>query len=91
MGEWKDESSWARGDIDRTPKTWSLTIRGTRLTVMRHMDYPGKWCTESFGEVRMTLRETDCASAEAAQVVALERLRLVCASILSEIEEARRG
>jgi len=42
--KWNDVTSFSRNDVDRTPKSWLLTLAsGIRLVVTRHIDYPGKW------------------------------------------------
>ncbi len=42
--QWKDESSWSRNDVERTPKTWCFATEGLRIIVTRHRDYaPTDW------------------------------------------------
>jgi hypothetical protein len=43
--KWRDESSWSRGDVDRTPKTWVMDLfPGVRLTLTRHIHLdPDEW------------------------------------------------
>lgn len=42
---WKDESSWSRSDIDRTPKTWSSEVGQFRAVVTRRHGLSG-WYVE---------------------------------------------
>lgn len=46
--EWKDASSWGRGDVDRTPKTWVAQVGRWRLIVTRQHQSDG-WFVECGG------------------------------------------
>jgi hypothetical protein len=41
--DWKDGTSYSRGDKDRTPRDWRATIDGMVVIVHRHIHYPGLW------------------------------------------------
>lgn len=45
--EWKDTTSYSRGDLERVPRTWELRTQRIVVVVTRHIDYPGKWLLRS--------------------------------------------
>ena len=40
MKEWKDVSSYSRGDKERIPSAWLLKAGYVRIVVHRHIHYP---------------------------------------------------
>lgn len=47
--EWKDTTSYSRGDKEREPKTFSATCGPLKLTVTKgHIYYPGKWVAHAY-------------------------------------------
>lgn len=47
--EWKDATSYIRGQVDRTPDTFSAQCGPMRLVVTSgHIYYPGKWVAHAF-------------------------------------------
>lgn len=72
MANWKDATSYSRGDKDRTPTVLEINLGAYRLVVMSsHIYYPGKWV--------MTLRpliespfELNVETLEEAKVKAIE-------------------
>jgi len=69
---WKDQSSFSRGDKDRTPKTWEFTSHGVRLVVTRHIDYPGVWiarCDPWFSILELKSTDIEKAKKEAISIV----------------------
>lgn len=71
--EWKDETSYSRADTDRTPRTWVLESKLLRVTVHRHIYYPGKWLLScervSVDTIPLESTEIDDAKREAVRVV----------------------
>jgi hypothetical protein len=68
--EWKDESSWGRGDVDRTPKTWSAQVGSWRLVVTRRHQLEG-WFVR-FGDLfnyRLEHQDIEGAKREASLLV----------------------
>lgn len=72
--EWKDASSWSRGEDRTEPKTVALQLPvGPRLVVTRHIHFPGKWVA-SAGDL-MTQRELAADALDAAKREAITLLR----------------
>lgn len=47
--EWKDTTSYSRGQVDRTPTTFAAQCGPMRLVVTSgHIHYPGKWVAHGF-------------------------------------------
>lgn len=71
--KWKDETSFSRGETDRTPKTWVLKIGTLRLVVTRHIHFkPYEWvttCNPFFDNRRLSSMEVDDAKTEALEIV----------------------
>ena len=70
--EWKDVSSYSRGDTSRKPNTFSAQCGPMRLVVLTgYIHHPGKWVTHAFPlfesrVLKATTREE--AQAEAVQM-----------------------
>lgn len=64
--QWKDGTSYSRGDKDRTPKAWDLELSHARLTVHRYLNCVG-WFLSSpgLGISTRPLREADLEAAKA--------------------------
>lgn len=71
---WRDITSFSRDEKDRTPRTFQADVLGTRLIVTRHIDYPGKWCVVSHGDVSMTITPLVAESADGAKLAARNRM-----------------
>lgn len=41
--KWKDETSFAQGEQDRTPRAWVARPGMLRVSVHRHRHFEGKW------------------------------------------------
>ena len=85
MIEWKDTSSWSRGDVDRTPKSWTAEIGRFRLVVHRHRSYePDKWLATCypgvFSEFELASKDVDEAKCQA-----VAKLQAVCSDVIREI------
>jgi hypothetical protein len=49
MSEWKDATSYQRGDRERKPTTFEICDGPLRLVVLSgHIHYPGKWVFHCF-------------------------------------------
>lgn len=47
--EWKDTTSYSRGQVDRTPTAFTAQCGPIRLVVTSsHIHYPGKWVAHGF-------------------------------------------
>lgn len=47
--EWKDATSYSRGQVDRTPTTFAARCGPMRLVVTSsHLHYPGEWVAHAF-------------------------------------------
>lgn len=69
--DWKDESSYSRGE-KRIPYAWVARPGMLRLSVHRHIHYPGAWLVscEPFWNARPLNAETEAAAkAEAASML----------------------
>lgn len=89
---WKNITSYAQGETDRTPRTWELTVNSLRLIVTRHRDYPpDRWLFRCAELGIISLRELNSSSIEEAkeEVLAIVHRRLAAdlASIIA-IEKA---
>lgn len=74
MGKWKDETTYARGETDRTPRVWALRAHNLRLAVHRihHLEGWFMSCAPFFKNRAMTASD----DVEQLKSIAIERLRL---------------
>lgn len=89
MANWKDTTSFSRGDIDRTPRTWHMSFGSITLTVTRHIDYPGTWVTrcDLFGSYSPRDLQTD--DVDEAKGIALDMVYTALRVALDAVEAAR--
>jgi len=70
--EWKDATSYSRGQVDRTPTTFSAQCGPLRLVVTSsHIHYPGKWVAHGFPifeNKRLAATSCEVAQVEAGQI-----------------------
>lgn len=78
MSDWKDITSYSRGDKDRTPTTWALQLGGgLRITVTKgHIYYQGIWVMhcEAVNIHALELGIADAMPLEQAQQAAIDRV-----------------
>jgi hypothetical protein len=44
MIEWKDETSYSRGDTERVPRAWAVKVGALKISVHRHIHHdPDVW------------------------------------------------
>lgn len=84
---WVDRTSFSQNDKDRTPRTWTLQFEGFRVTVTRHIHYPGKWVLSCY-ELRMDCVELKEAELEKAQKEALNLVRRKLKAMLEQVRTA---
>lgn len=86
MTEWKDISSFSRGETDRTPTVWELRpTPSVRLTVHRHISNPGAWhlsCEPWYSTFKISAQGADEAKQQA---IAMIRSR--ARELLAELRE----
>jgi len=74
--KWKDDSSYSRGDTDRTPKSWLLQAgNGVTLIVTRHIHYPpDMWLCYStiFPQYPLAAKDIELAKEEALKMLRYE-------------------
>lgn len=46
---WRDVTSRQRGEVDSEPRTWETTVGSIRVSVTRHIDFPGRWILRCVG------------------------------------------
>jgi hypothetical protein len=76
--EWKDETSYSRGDTKREPRTWTIkhgegSVTPLRVTVTRHINYPGEWllvCRELNLQLALGSEDIEGAKTEALKSIA---------------------
>jgi len=86
---WKDTTSWSRSDKDRTePKAVTCQVAHVRLTVHRHIHYPGKWLASCSPEVLHSPMVLDATTLENAKREALRKLHKASSDILEAISLA---
>ena len=76
--EWKDGSSYSRGDTERTPSVWVCRAGVIRVVVHRHIHYPkDTWllsCDPFFNNKELPEKDADACKAIALEMVS-EKLR----------------
>lgn len=82
--QWHDLSSWSRGDVDRTPKTWQVRVGLFRLIVTRRHGLEG-WFIE-FAD-QFNYRKLNNIEIEKAKEEAIVLVRDVLSSALVDIEK----
>lgn len=88
--EWKDETSYSRGELGKVePDTWVLHLPTTRIAVHRHINHPGKWVL-TCRRLGIELRELDADDVETAKRVALQLLELAVLMVKKDLEAAPR-
>ena len=84
--EWKDTTSYSKGDKDRIPSSWSANIGKLRIVVVsNHIHYPGRWvlhCSPFFNTHELKVDTKEQAQAEAARLVKIE-----IAAIIADLEK----
>ena len=78
MKAWKDTTGYSHGERGKIePGSWTIECGDLRVTVTRHLYYPGQWCviSESCGLLLQSLNIPGDSSAETAQDAALKLVR----------------
>lgn len=70
---WKDVTSYRRGDIERVPRTWELKLEELKYKVIvtRHINYENTWLL-TFREANIELRDLETDDVEEAKNKAIE-------------------
>lgn len=85
---WKDVSSFARGEKDRTPISWELRFGDFRMSLSHHIDSPGEWvlkCPPMFTHLTVGKIGDDVGSLKLSSV---NLIRLALESSLRELNES---
>lgn len=76
MNEWTDETSYQKGEKDRTPRTWTIRAGKLRITVTRHIHFPkDAWvlrCEPFCDAHELAAKDIDSAKSEALAYIRLE-------------------
>ena len=86
MIEWKDVSSYSRGDEQKIPNDWQLITRSLRINVHRHKDYDSDmWLLSCYdvAKIQMPLR---CKNINYAKKEAIELVQHILKTMLKELE-----
>ena len=80
--QWNDVSSYSRGQVDRTPNTFSAQCGPMRIVVLTgHIYYPGKWVAHAF-----PLFESKLLSAVTLEEAQAEAVRMASEWLASALE-----
>jgi hypothetical protein len=95
MAEWKDISSYSRGEKDRTPNCFELNVGGYRLVIMtNHLCNKGAWtlCFIPFTNTNTSaLQGISINDVEAAKEHAIRFARAMVSAILEALPEVKNG
>jgi hypothetical protein len=87
--EWKDSTSYSKGDKERKQTAWTYQNDLLRITVTNnHRDYPGKWIMHCFAigiNTKPVSLVTDEATPEQAQKAAFELVKYKIECMLNSI------
>jgi hypothetical protein len=73
--QWTDETTFSRGETDRTPRVWVARFGPLRLIVVKgHIYHPDNWVWVCRG-IHDGERELDAKTADEAKAEAVESLR----------------
>lgn len=79
MIEWKDQTSFSRGETDRTPRVWTGRVGAVSIAVLRHRDYPDTWVMQceliSLWPRDLETNDVDDAKRKALDIVRVELQR----------------
>ena len=79
--EWKDITSYSRGQVDRTPTTFSAQCGPMRLVVTSgHIHYPGRWVAHCFPIFENKVLNVDSRVAAQVECASLARQWVQAAS-----------
>lgn len=71
--KWNDETSYQRGESNRTPRTWTARAGRFRITMFRHRHFPADaWlvtCEPLFDTRQLKATDVEQAKAEAIALV----------------------
>ncbi len=87
MPQWKDTSSYSRGEKDRTPNSWSLKVGIFDLIVHHHIYYePSQWLASCSPYV-FDNRELKSKDIKKAKAEALKLLKGLLNEAIEELSE----
>lgn len=81
---WRDTSTYSQSDRVREPWAYELQVRGVRISVHRHRDYPGMWCTCADWAITLPMVPASAVLADA-QRMAVVRVRRLCDALLADL------
>jgi len=88
MIQWKDASSWSRGEEDRSqPKTWQATIGIFRVLVHRHIHYPANDWLASYEPRVLPMTPLSSRGIDEAKREAVAKLMAVCEAAIKAMDE----
>lgn len=87
LNEWKDTTSFSRGETDRTPREWTLEAGQLRLCVFRHRAIdPESWFASCHGF--FDTREMASSEIETAKEQAIQLLRDMLEDVVFDLDRA---
>lgn len=91
MTEWKDCTTYARGDSDRTPTTFLWCFGGLRIVVTcSHIHYPGVWILRC-AAVGIDIKQMDSKTEADAKDDAIGYVRSTLLGYVQELDRVDEG
>lgn len=85
--EWKDTTSYSRGEKERKPNTWTVKNGGVSITVTcGHIHHPGAWIMHC-SSVGMDTRYINAKSLEEAKAIAVDDVLTILRGRAKAVEE----
>lgn len=85
--EWKDSTSWRRGEERGEPRSWAIESGPIRITVIsEHRDHPGRWVMHCH-KLGINTHPLDSKSADDAKA---EAIALTCRRLFAIDQHVKR-